>query len=121
MPIRELNQADLPTVLDLCQRALPLDTFSAQLIQRHMLDEPERNPAFQFGFWEGDELRGVLLGGTRRIDDGHTLLHRPRPVGVLKLIATDAGAPEDIPAWCRMTRHELVHAEGPAFWIRARS
>lgn len=89
MPIRELNQADLPTVLDLCQRALPLDTFSAQLIQRHMLDEPERNPVFQFGFWEGDELRGVLLGGTRRIDDGHTLLHRPRPVGVLKLIATD--------------------------------
>lgn len=46
---------------------------------------------------------------------------RDMPGRVLKLVATDAGAPEDIPAWCRMTRHELVHAEGPAFWIRART
>ena len=43
------------------------------------------------------------------------------PGRVLKLVATDAGAPEDIPAYCRMTRHELVHAEPPAYWIRART
>jgi tRNA 2-thiouridine synthesizing protein A len=43
------------------------------------------------------------------------------PGQVLKLVATDAGAPEDIPAYCRMTRHELLHAAAPAYWIRARS
>jgi len=43
------------------------------------------------------------------------------PGRVLKLVATDAGAPEDIPAYCRMTRHELLHAAAPEFWIRARS
>lgn len=43
------------------------------------------------------------------------------PGRVLKLIATDAGAPEDIPAYCRMTRHELVHVAAPAYWIRART
>jgi tRNA 2-thiouridine synthesizing protein A len=43
------------------------------------------------------------------------------PGRVLKLVATDAGAPEDIPAYCRMTRHELVHAAPPAYWIRART
>jgi len=43
------------------------------------------------------------------------------PGRVLKLIATDAGAPEDIPAYCRMTRHELVEAAPPEYWIRART
>lgn len=43
------------------------------------------------------------------------------PGRVLKLIATDAGAPEDIPAFCRMTRHELLHMAAPEFWIRART
>lgn len=42
------------------------------------------------------------------------------PGQVLKLTATDPGAPEDIPAYCRMTRHELVAAAHPAYWIRAR-
>jgi tRNA 2-thiouridine synthesizing protein A len=43
------------------------------------------------------------------------------PGRVLKLIATDAGALEDIPAYCRMTRNELVHAAPPEYWIRART
>ena len=30
-------------------------------------------------------------------------------------------APEDIPAYCRMTRHELLQAEHPVYWIRART
>jgi len=44
------------------------------------------------------------------------------PGQVLLLIARDPGAPEDIPAFCRMTGHELLHAD-PAdgrWWIRAR-
>jgi len=30
------------------------------------------------------------------------------PGQVLELRAADAGAPNDIPAWCRMTGHELL-------------
>jgi tRNA 2-thiouridine synthesizing protein A len=30
---------------------------------------------------------------------------------ILRLIAHDPGAPADIPAWCRMTKHPLLHAD----------
>jgi len=40
------------------------------------------------------------------------------PNRVLRLIATDAGASADIPAWCRMTGHELVSGEPPVYLIR---
>jgi tRNA 2-thiouridine synthesizing protein A len=30
---------------------------------------------------------------------------------VLRLTATDSGAPSDIPAWCRMTGHILQHVD----------
>ncbi len=45
---------------------------------------------------------------------------RGMPGGTLKLTATDRGAPEDLPAWCRMTGHTLLRVEGHVFWIRAR-
>jgi len=35
----------------------------------------------------------------------------------LHLIASDPGAPEDLPAWCRMTGNRLVRAEHPDYWI----
>ncbi len=37
---------------------------------------------------------------------------------VLRLTALDLGAPEDIPAWCRMTGHDLVAARPPDYFIR---
>lgn len=40
---------------------------------------------------------------------------------LLKLIAYDAGVPEDLPAWCRMTGHRLVFSEPPEYWIQRRS
>jgi tRNA 2-thiouridine synthesizing protein A len=42
------------------------------------------------------------------------------PGRTLKVIATDAGAAADLPAFCRMTGHELVHVEDCSYWIRAR-
>jgi tRNA 2-thiouridine synthesizing protein A len=39
---------------------------------------------------------------------------------VLKLTARDPGAPEDLPAWCRLTGNELVGARGADYWIRRR-
>ena len=58
---------------------------------------------------------------------GELVLHLRRKLmamegKVLKLVARDAGAPADIPAYCRMTGHQLLHAD-PAvysYWIRAR-
>jgi tRNA 2-thiouridine synthesizing protein A len=44
------------------------------------------------------------------------------PGGLLKVIALDPGAPEDLPAWCRMTRNALIRhdSESHSFWIRSR-
>jgi len=38
----------------------------------------------------------------------------------LRLIAQDPGAREDLPAWCRLTGHTLVHANHPEYWIARR-
>lgn len=44
-----------------------------------------------------------------------------RTAGELILVrATDPGAPEDIPAWCRVTGHPLVRTAPPLYWIRRR-
>lgn len=45
------------------------------------------------------------------------------PGKVLRLIARDPGARADIPAYCRMTGHQLVcmDPEAFAYWIRART
>jgi tRNA 2-thiouridine synthesizing protein A len=44
------------------------------------------------------------------------------PGGVLKVVALDPAAPIDLPAWCRLTRNELVDHDPRthAFWIRSR-
>lgn len=38
--------------------------------------------------------------------------------GVLRLTATDPGAREDLPSWCRLTGHTLVNADHPRYLIR---
>jgi len=40
------------------------------------------------------------------------------PGQVLRLIARDPGAPQDLPAWCRMTGHTLVSRQHPVYLIR---
>ena len=39
------------------------------------------------------------------------------PGDVFKLTSYDLGAPEDLPAWCRMTHRRLLHAQHPDYWI----
>lgn len=48
---------------------------------------------------------------------------RQMPAQTLKLIALDPGAALDLPAWCRLTRNELLHhdPESATFWIRSKS
>jgi tRNA 2-thiouridine synthesizing protein A len=47
---------------------------------------------------------------------------RADPGKVFRVIALDAGAPADIPAWCTMTGHALLaqDAAAHAFFIRAK-
>lgn len=40
---------------------------------------------------------------------------------VLRLIATDPAAPEDIPAWCNLTGHQLLEAAPPKFLIQRKN
>jgi len=43
-----------------------------------------------------------------------------RPGQILKLTARDPGAPEDLPAWCRLTGHRLTYVDHPIYLIRRR-
>jgi tRNA 2-thiouridine synthesizing protein A len=36
----------------------------------------------------------------------------------VKVRALDAGAPLEIPAWCRLTKHTLLQAEHPFYFIQ---
>lgn len=40
-----------------------------------------------------------------------------RPGQILRLRTTDLGAPQDIPAWCRITGNRLLRAEPPHYFI----
>lgn len=48
---------------------------------------------------------------------------RSLPGQVVHVIAHDASAPADLPAWCRMTRNELLRhdPQSHSFWIRSRT
>ena len=52
------------------------------------------------------ELRGVLLSMS--------------PGEVLHVTATDPAAPIDLPAWCGLTGHTMLHQRHPDYWIRRR-
>jgi len=36
----------------------------------------------------------------------------------LQVVARNEGAPVDVPAWCRVTGHHLVHASHPEYVIQ---
>lgn len=74
--------------------------------------EPNRVPDAE---WDaGDKGCGEIVMDLRRV------LQPLAPGQVLKLTARDAGVPEDLPAWCRMTGHTLVMSRHPEYWIRRR-
>jgi tRNA 2-thiouridine synthesizing protein A len=47
-----------------------------------------------------------------------TRLRALRPGQILRLRTTDLGAPQDIPAWCRMTGNRLLVADPPQYLIQ---
>ena len=46
------------------------------------------------------------------------LRFRPLQTGdIFRLITRDIAAPLEIPAWCRVTKRQLLHGEHPEYWI----
>ena len=65
--------------------------------------------------WDARQLGcGGLTVGLRRA------LAPLRAGDLLELLAHDAGASLDVPAWCRITGHDLVLATHPRYIIQKR-
>jgi tRNA 2-thiouridine synthesizing protein A len=67
----------------------------------------------QIKHWNAGEAGcGSLVAGLKRqldtIDAGQ----------LLRVTANSAGAPADLPAWCRVTGHALVEANHPVYLLR---
>jgi hypothetical protein len=65
-------------------------------------------------------LLGDVLAhrGAHEVWTGHLAV---LPVGsLMELVARDPGAPDDLPAWCRLTGHALIEARPPSYVIRRR-
>ncbi len=52
----------------------------------------------------------------------HFLFVDMSPGQIIRVRATDTGAPHDLPAWCRMTGNAMVHMQPQEhlFWISRR-
>lgn len=70
MEIQNLTPNDLPALASLCQLTLPHDTWSVDLLEYQLLEQPNANPAHQLLAWQGSQLVGAMLGGTRDSDEG---------------------------------------------------
>jgi tRNA 2-thiouridine synthesizing protein A len=63
--------------------------------------------------WDAGETGcGALIMGLKR-EIGNI-----GPGELLQVTALDAGAPADLPAWCRVTGHMLVEANHPAYVLK---
>jgi tRNA 2-thiouridine synthesizing protein A len=81
---------------------------------RDDLPEAEAVPATGTVWDAGDMGCGELVMELR------VRLNSLPPGTVFTVRATDPAAPEDIPAWCRLTGHGLVSADHPLYRIRRR-
>ncbi|MGH9076841.1 MAG: sulfurtransferase TusA family protein [Acidimicrobiales bacterium] len=77
------------------------------------LNWPERGPQ---AHWDAGDLGcGELVVVLR------SRLASLAPGSLFQLVARDPGAPEDLPAWCRLTGHELVKADPPTYLIKRKA
>ena len=64
-------------------------------------------------FWDAGDLGcGELVLGL------FVRIKKITPGGIFRVIIQDPAAPEDMPAWCRMTGHKLVCATHPEYLIQ---
>ena len=72
---------------------------------------PEPDAVWDAGDMSCGDLVLELRLRMKKLEAGH----------VMALTACDSGAPQDIPAWCRLTHHALIASAHPHYWIRRRS
>ena len=71
--------------------------------------------------WQYDEIYDALERGCGDfIADLRAVMAELAPGDRLVVASRDAGAPIEIPAWCRLTGHRLVEIAPPFFLIRKR-
>lgn len=63
--------------------------------------------------WDAGEM-----GCGQLVFELRSRVNRLQPGSRLEIVARDPGAPLDLPAWCRMTGHELVSADHPVYVIQ---
>lgn len=74
------------------------------------IDTPRRDRLYDAGDTLCGELALELRAELRQLEPGQ----------ILEVIARDPAAPQDLPAWCKLTGHELVLVQHPHYWIRRR-
>lgn len=71
--------------------------------------------------WDFDEVYdSVDRGCGDFIMDMREVMNDLEPGATLMVASRDAGAPMEIPAWCRLTGHILIEAEPPFYLLRKR-
>jgi tRNA 2-thiouridine synthesizing protein A len=65
-----------------------------------------------------DQWDAGLTGCGELIVQLHLRMRSLLPGQLFRLISKDPAAPEEIPAWCRLTGHKLIFAEHPEYWIQ---
>ncbi len=71
--------------------------------------------------WDFDEVFDSLDHGCGDfIIDLRAVMRDLEPGTALMVASRDAGAPVEIPAWCRLTGHHLVDASPPFYLLRKR-
>lgn len=65
MRVEELHSSEIPSLLELCVRALPLDTFSDDLFRARLLNEPNFEQGHRLCIRDGKQIAGAMLSGVR--------------------------------------------------------
>ena len=75
---------------------------------RNSSEQHHRDRLFDSGDMLCGELALKLRSELKQIESGQ----------VLEVVARDPAAPQDLPAWCQLTGHAMLHMAPPHFWIR---
>lgn len=68
--IRTLTETDIPALVELCRRTLPLDEFTEGAIRRRVFEEPGFNERYLLVDERQGKLVAVMFGSTRQTRNG---------------------------------------------------
>jgi tRNA 2-thiouridine synthesizing protein A len=94
-------------------------TDKRQSRQSHAVDDPTSRALGEIErMYPDSEWDAGDMGCGELVLELRMRLKALRPGRLLKLTARDPGAPEDLPAWCRLTGHHLTYIDHPIYVIR---